>query len=283
MSGETRAINVALIDDEKEFLLLSERFLKRLNENYMIKTFESPQEFLHYLQSPEREKIDVIVSDYEMPKINGLVLLLKLREKEVTIPFIMVSGKAREEIIIEALNKGVDFYLQKSMIAEAMFRELQNYIESAVKRIAIMNELNELKTMYETLVNLSPEGIMIHIDTIIQFINPALVKMLGYESEKELLGKPIFNIIHKDFHNKIKERMKLAYAGEAKSFIEAQFLKSDGTPLDILGTGRTIPYRNKTAIIVYVRDNNQGSGIIKKTKNNYYLKLYFTKRLIKVK
>jgi DNA-binding response OmpR family regulator len=53
---------------------------------------------------------DVVVSDYEMPQKNGLQFLKELREQNNKIPFILFTGKGREEIAVKALNLGADGY-----------------------------------------------------------------------------------------------------------------------------------------------------------------------------
>ena len=56
---------------------------------------------------------EVIVSDYQMPGMNGIEFLKRLRSQLGHIPFILFTGRGREEVAIEALNCGADFYLQK--------------------------------------------------------------------------------------------------------------------------------------------------------------------------
>ena len=65
---------------------------------------------------------DAVVADYQMPGMNGITLLKKVRETDTSLPFILFTGKGREEIVIEAINSGVDFYVQKGGGAEAQVR-----------------------------------------------------------------------------------------------------------------------------------------------------------------
>ena len=60
-----------------------------------------------------KEKFDVIVSDYQMPETDGIEFLKALRTHGSDIPFILFTGKGREDVVIEALNQGADYYLQK--------------------------------------------------------------------------------------------------------------------------------------------------------------------------
>ncbi len=60
------------------------------------------------LKKLENQTYDAIVSDYEMPQKNGLDFLKSIREQENEIPFILFTGKGREEVIVKALNLGAD-------------------------------------------------------------------------------------------------------------------------------------------------------------------------------
>ena len=59
---------------------------------------------------------DAIICDYQMPEMNGIDLLKMVRAGGNKIPFIMFTGRGREEVLIEALNSGADFYLQKDQV-----------------------------------------------------------------------------------------------------------------------------------------------------------------------
>lgn len=79
-------------------------------------------------------RYDVIVSDYQMPGTNGIPFLKELRNQGDSIPFIIFTGKGREEIVIEAINSGADFYLQKGGDPNAQFAELRHKVRQAAQR-----------------------------------------------------------------------------------------------------------------------------------------------------
>jgi len=58
----------------------------------------------------EGKRYDGIISDYQMPDVDGLDFLLYVRENFGEIPFILFTGRGREEVVISALNRGADYY-----------------------------------------------------------------------------------------------------------------------------------------------------------------------------
>jgi DNA-binding response OmpR family regulator len=79
-------------------------------------------------------RYDAVVSDYQMPEMNGIELLKRVREAGSRVPFIIFTGKGREEVVIEALNSGADFYIQKGGNPGAQFAELANAVRQLAGR-----------------------------------------------------------------------------------------------------------------------------------------------------
>ncbi len=75
-----------------------------------------------------------IISDYEMPSMNGLELLREVRSLDPEIPFILFSGKGRETVVIDAINTGADFFIQKGGDAKTLFAELNHKVDYAINK-----------------------------------------------------------------------------------------------------------------------------------------------------
>jgi PAS domain S-box-containing protein len=126
---ETSGISVLYVDDEPVFLNVSRIFLERTG-GLSVTTAVSVKDALKLLSE---EPFDAIVSDYHIAGMNGIEFLRHLRQSGNKIPFILFTGRSREEIIIEALNEGADFYLRKGGDPKSQFAELAHKIKSAVK------------------------------------------------------------------------------------------------------------------------------------------------------
>ncbi len=142
-------VSVLYVDDEPDLLELAQIFLEQQGDFHVgVSTSASAM-----LRLPLNLTYDIIVSDYQMPEMDGLAFLKGVRERFGDIPFILFTGRGREEVVIEALNNGADFYIQKGGDPAAQFAELTNKIRYAVSRRKAERELckinDEIKTAYD--------------------------------------------------------------------------------------------------------------------------------------
>jgi PAS domain S-box-containing protein len=130
---------VLYVDDEPGLLGFAKLYLER-EGSFRVDTLTSAKEAL---QTVNKERYDAIVSDYQMPDIDGIRFLKQLKESGNTTPFIIFTGRGREEVVVEALNEGADFYLQKGGDPKSQFAELMHKIRSAANRKKTENALRE--------------------------------------------------------------------------------------------------------------------------------------------
>ncbi|MEI7856566.1 MAG: histidine kinase dimerization/phosphoacceptor domain -containing protein [Methanomicrobiales archaeon] len=177
-------IRVLYVDDEPALLDLCKIFLEDSGE-FSVETIESASAALVLLK---KEPFDAIVSDYLMPGMDGIRFLAEVRTHVGKIPFILFTGKGREEIVIEAIAHGVDFYLQKGGNPKAQFAELVQKIRAAVERRTSENAFKESENRYRSLVDTMQFGIVVidaQTHTILQ-ANPKALEMIGGTGESVL-------------------------------------------------------------------------------------------------
>jgi len=148
-------ISILLVDDQKVLLEITRLFLEK-GGDIAVDTALSAQEALTMLSM---KKYDAIVSDYEMPTMDGIEFLKIIKKESMEKPFIIFTGRSREEIVIEALNSGADFYLQKGADPKVQFAELKNMIHQAVMRKRVEEALLQSETNYRTLVESTEDSI----------------------------------------------------------------------------------------------------------------------------
>jgi PAS domain S-box-containing protein len=170
-------ISLLYVDDEPDLLDLCKLFLEREGD-FSVVTVTSAKEGLRILTEG---MIDAIVSDYQMPGMDGIDFLKQVRADFKDIPFILFTGKGREEVVIEAIENGADFYLQKGGDPRAQFSELSHKIRQAFRRKKAEEELRMMKAT----VSSAAEGILwINEDGGITFFNDTICSMLGYSREE---------------------------------------------------------------------------------------------------
>ena len=81
----------------------------------------------------ETKKYDAVIADYQMPVMDGITFLKYTRKAYGDIPFILFTGKGREEVVIEAINNGADYYLQKGGDPDSLFAELIHKLRQAIQ------------------------------------------------------------------------------------------------------------------------------------------------------
>ena len=148
-------IKILLVDDQEELLDITRMFLEK-GGDIVVDTSTSAISALEMLK---KQKYDAIVSDYEMPQMDGIEFLKTIKRIGLEKPFIIFTGRSREEVVIEALNSGADFYLQKGSKPQVQFAELRNMIQQAVMRKRVEEALIQSETNYKTLVECTQDSI----------------------------------------------------------------------------------------------------------------------------
>ncbi len=136
---------VLLVDDDPNLLDIAERILPREEPTVNLVTATSAQEAL---QKMKEEGFDAVVSDYQMPGMDGLVFLQTLRDEGNTIPFIIFTGQGREEVAMDALNLGADYYLMKGAEVKSTFGELAHIIRQVIEHRQTEEALRESEARF---------------------------------------------------------------------------------------------------------------------------------------
>jgi len=178
-------ISILYVDDEPDLLALGKIFLERIG-NFNVTTATGADIALDLMTGQEFE---TIISDYQMPVMDGIGFLKEVRARGFSTPFILFTGRGREEVVIEALNNGADFYLQKGGDPKAQFTELANKIHHAVSHRRVEQEVLLLRQRETEIINFLPDATFA-IDTNHTVIawNQAMERLSGIPAS-DILGK----------------------------------------------------------------------------------------------
>jgi PAS domain S-box-containing protein len=173
-------LSVLYVDDEPVFLDLCKIYLERGGE-ISLTCSTSPYEALELLKET---RFDVIVSDYQMPDLDGIGFLKQLNERNCTIPFILFTVRGRDEVLLEAISHGATFYLQKGGDPKSQFAELIHTIKEAAKRRQAEEILKESESRYHTMFESTGTAmIIIEEDTTVSLANSEFLRLTGYSRE----------------------------------------------------------------------------------------------------
>jgi len=159
--------------------------------------------------------VDIIITDIQMPKLNGLEMIEKIRAKRKDIPILILSAHNESEYFMRSIELRVDGYLLKPIVAK-QFVDVLNKIVFKVKfQIEAQSNLNFLH-QYKEVTNHSSIVSKTDIKGVITYVNEAFCKLSGYTKD-ELIGNS-HNIIrhpdnpssiYKDMWRKIKNKKKI--------------------------------------------------------------------------
>jgi PAS domain S-box-containing protein len=230
---------VLYVDDEPELLALGRLFLEKDGKN-TVETAESIAEGLKKLQAGH---FDVIISDYLMPESDGIEFLRQVRVEFGNIPFILFTGKGREEVVIEAINLGVTYYLQKGSDPASRFSELNRKIEVAVRRGKTEDATSDRTGELDQFFTLALDLLCIaDTDGYFRRLNPAWETILGWHIH-ELEGKRFLDLVHpEDMAATLKAMEDLRTGKEIVNFTN-RFRCKDGVYRWI--EWRSFPYGGK--------------------------------------
>lgn len=234
-----------VVDDEPDVaettaLMLQERGLDAVTET-------APQATLDRLD----ERIACVVSDYQMPRMDGLELLEEVRDVRPDVPFVLFTGRGSEAIASEAIEAGVDNYLQKGK--QEQYDRLANCVETAVEKRRKERALAKRRRQFEAVFENAFDGIFVldMDEGVVVDANPRACELLEYPYEK-LVGMDIQEI-HPDDHAEYMAIGRDLIDSDRRRRVESVCYTRNGEriPSDITAT--PMEYEDRTFLLTIMR------------------------------
>lgn len=225
-SGDERTVEILHIEDDQNLAELVVEFLERKRDHFDVITEIDPRDGLERLNE---NSVDCIVSDYDMPHMDGIAVLEKVRDDYPEIPFILFTGKGSEEVASEAIAKGATDYLQKGSGTE-QYDLLANRIENAVEQYRARQEIQRRERRLYALLEHSNDRLSILDENgRYQFVSPAMERLMGHDAA-EMLGESGFEYVHPDDREETKAAFEriIENPGEIHS-AEYRYRHADGS------------------------------------------------------
>lgn len=173
-------LSVLIVDDSR----VSRNFLLNSMSKYTdkLQIAHDGREGLNLYHS---NRYDLIITDIEMPHINGIEMVKSIREENIIIPIIAVSSINDKDKLIELINSGITAFILKPIKNELLDQQMFRIFKPIITTLDKEKEAKELQNKFETIFAISRDGIAI-LDKTTKFIlfNDAYVKMTGYSAEE---------------------------------------------------------------------------------------------------
>jgi DNA-binding NtrC family response regulator len=154
MNKSEQGQTIVIVDDEEMVLTSISSFLS-LETDYNLKTFISAKKALDYIKD---NPVDLVVSDYLMPEMDGISFLIKVRELVPEVPRIILTGYADKENAIKAINQvGLFQYIEKPWDNEDILIIFRNGLERQRLLNKLDEKIKEINAAYDELKDLQRE------------------------------------------------------------------------------------------------------------------------------
>jgi PAS domain S-box-containing protein len=182
-------IRVLHVDDDRALLELVKHFLEQSGDLTIDTAISGAMagKMLH------EHPYDAIISDYDMPGCKGIDLLRHIRRNDPRTPFLFFSDQRDEEIVIDALTSGGDFFLPKGVQVRSQFLQLEHAVRESVMRRRAEQEHDKISSLLrvrEAAVRSSLCAVALcDTEGRIQYANPASLAIWGFPDENEVIGR----------------------------------------------------------------------------------------------
>ena len=204
ITPDSSQLKIAIVDDQQSVLLLCQSHIE--SHGYQCLTFTQGEQALDAIRQMER--LDILLTDYQMPDKNGIELIKDVRHYHPQVETILMTGFSNKEILLHAIRAHVGYFVEKPFsemdIANLLTRvvaalDIKFSRDKLFQQLQNKNQaLNRQRQVFENLFQSSHDAIfLLNRQGHIQIANDRSVEMFGYSFE-ELQDMPISKLFFDD-------------------------------------------------------------------------------------
>ncbi len=264
---EKLPITVLYVEDETVVLFSVTEMLKRRVEN-VLSAIDGEEGFELF----KKHAPDVVITDINMPRMNGLQMARKIKQHNPDIHIYLLSAYPQPDYLLEAIDIGVKGFLKKPLDKEKLFAILREISEPTLLKEMISQgkldreiveyALQESEKKYQTIFKSLSNAIFVYklseggTPGRIVEVNDAAIKYLGY-SKEELLKMTPLDFINKDFHENFPHFLDELKQKQHMTF-EAEHITKDGMIIPVEVSTHLMIQKDNKFVIAIVRDISEG-------------------------
>lgn len=147
--------NIILLVDDEEMVVTSIKSFLTLETDYEVAAFTSPKEALEFVR---KTKIDLVISDYLMPDIDGIEFLGQVKDIQPEATRILLTGYADKENAIKAINDvGLYQYIEKPWENDDLRLIIRNGLEKRILLKRLEDKITEVNNAHDELMKVQKE------------------------------------------------------------------------------------------------------------------------------
>ncbi|NMH59769.1 response regulator [Alteromonas ponticola] len=121
-------INIVAIEDDDVTLEIIKNILEEALGAFVF-TFSRSEQALEFLVKQTPDTLQLIISDQNMPVYNGLTLLKMCHAVNLNIPFILLTADVSRDMVVEAMQVGVDDYIAKPIVKDCLVAKVKDALK----------------------------------------------------------------------------------------------------------------------------------------------------------
>lgn len=223
------------------------------------------QEALEFLEKAQPE---LILLDIQMPRMDGLEAAHEIKVHFPQVKVLILTMHKQDALLRRAQEIGVDGFVLKEdvdlvlLAAIEAIRDGKTFVSpllvdmnaNVTARKRAQRALFQSEMRYRSLVDLSPDAILVHADGEIVFVNQAAASLFGAATSDDLLGQRLLDRIHPDDRPKGREPVKKIRGGEKVGPMEERIVRLDGGVVEVESICCSIIYQDRPAVQLILRD-----------------------------
>lgn len=243
-------IGVLYVADEPELLTLGKIFLEQSGD-LKVDTAISAQKALSML---ETGSYDAVASEFMMPGMDGIRLLKQVRAGWDDLPFIIITGRGCEDVVIEALNHRADFFLRQGNDTQAQYAELCHTIIKAVER-------RESDVRFRMLMGESAAGAFIIEGDCFLHVNQRMADLFGFSVEEIITTLKVSDLVSPRDRERVAADLGMQ-APVREKMLHSLFYgrRKDGREIRVEMAGTRSLFHGRHIIIGTIRDAGKSAG-----------------------